>query len=47
MTEDDWLACNDPRRMLRFLLGTDHPRVQDVGAFPDCRGSDRRMRLFA
>jgi hypothetical protein len=33
--------------MLRFLLGTDHPRVQDVEAFPACRGSDRKLRLFA
>jgi hypothetical protein len=47
MTESEWLACKDPKRMLRFLLGTDHPRVQDVESFPDCKGSDRKMRLFA
>jgi hypothetical protein len=33
--------------MLRLLLGTDYPRVQDVEAFPDCKGSDRKLRLFA
>src|SRR5262249_8557480 len=33
--------------MIRFLLGTDHPRVQDVEAFPNCKGSDRKLRLFA
>jgi hypothetical protein len=33
--------------MLRLLLGTDQPRVQDVEAFPDCKGSDRKLRLFA
>jgi hypothetical protein len=47
MTEAEWVACTDPKPMLRFLLGTDHPRVQDVEAFPACRGSDRKLRLFA
>jgi hypothetical protein len=33
--------------MLRFLLGTSHPRIIDVEAFPDCKASDRKLRLFA
>jgi hypothetical protein len=33
--------------MLRFLIGTDQPRVMDVESFPDCKGSDRKLRLFA
>jgi hypothetical protein len=47
MTESEWDACTDPRRMLRFLIGTDAPRVEDVEAFPDCKTSDRKLRLFA
>jgi hypothetical protein len=33
--------------MLRFLLGTDAPWIADVESFPNCRGSDRKFRLFA
>src|SRR4029450_9954587 len=33
--------------MLRFLLSTDYPRVQDVESFPACKSSDRKLRLFA
>ena len=47
MDEQQWLACTDPTPMLRFLLGTDYPRVQAVEAFPDCQASDRKLRLFA
>jgi hypothetical protein len=47
MTEQDWLACADTTPMLRFLLGTNYPRVQAVETFPDCIGSDRKLRLFA
>jgi hypothetical protein len=47
MTEREWLACTVTTRMLRFLLGTDAPRVRDIEAFPACRGSDRKLRLFA
>src|SRR5262249_15815504 len=47
MTRREWLACTDPNPMLRFLLGTDSPRVQDVEAFPACKGSHRKLRLFA
>ena len=47
MTEKEWLECTDPKPMLRFLLGTNYPRVQDVDAFRDCKPSDRKLRLFA
>jgi hypothetical protein len=47
MTEREWLACSDPQRLVRFLLGTNHPRVQSVETFPDCIGSARKLRLFA
>jgi hypothetical protein len=47
MTESEWDACNKPTPMLRFLLGTDHPRVTDVEAFPNCKASARKLRLFA
>jgi hypothetical protein len=33
--------------MLRFLLGPCNPRVQDAESFPECQGSDRKLRLFA
>lgn len=33
--------------MLRHLIGTDEPRVQAVEAFPNARGSDRKLRRFA
>ena len=46
MTEEEWLACEDPKLMLRFLLGTNE-RVQDLVAFPRCKGSARKLRLFA
>jgi len=47
MTESKWLSCTDTSQMLRFLLGGDYPRVQDVESFPDCRASARKLRLFA
>ncbi len=47
MTESEWLACSRPTLMLRHLLGTDYPRVRDVEAFPNCKGSARQLRLFA
>lgn len=47
MTEQAWLTCTDPTPMLRFLLGTNYPRVEDVETFPDCKGSNRKLRLFA
>jgi hypothetical protein len=47
MTEDEWNACIEPRRMIRFLIGTDQPRVMDVPSFPACKASDRKLRLFA
>src|SRR4029077_4439132 len=47
MTELEWLNSTRTGPMLRFLIGTDPPRVQDIEAFPDCKGSDRKLRLFA
>lgn len=47
MTEEDWQNCGNPTSMLRFLIGTDDLRVQAVEAFPGCKGSDRKLRLFA
>jgi hypothetical protein len=47
VTEQEWLACTDPRPMLYLLLGANYPRVQDVEAFLGCKGSDRKLRLFA
>src|SRR5262245_62463682 len=47
MTEDQWFSSTEPTPMLRFPLGTNYPRVQAVEAFPDCRASDRKLRLFA
>lgn len=47
MPEKEWLVCTDPTPMLRFLLGTSQPRVQDIELFPACIGSDRKLRLFA
>jgi hypothetical protein len=47
MTESEWATCTRPDRMLRFLLGTDYPRIDAVESFPDCRASDRKLRLFA
>lgn len=44
--EADWQACVHPIRMMELLLGT-HERVQDLDSFPDCRFSDRKLRLFA
>src|SRR4029077_20322294 len=47
MTELEWLNSTRTGPMLRFLIGTDPPRVQDIEAFPDCKTSDRKLRLFA
>ena len=47
MTEAEWLAATDPQPMLRYLIGTNAPRVQDIDAFPDVRTSHRKLRLFA
>lgn len=48
MTESDWLAETDPAPMVRHLIGvTAFVRVQDATDFPNARGSDRKLRLFA
>lgn len=46
MTEAMWLRGTRPNPMLRYLIGTEG-RVQDVKEFPACKGSDRKLRLFA
>lgn len=52
MTETEWLTCDDPRRMLRFLTGD---RGVDMAwregplktvLLPQCRPSERKLRLF-
>jgi hypothetical protein len=49
VTEAEWLSCAETRPMLRYLLGLrpGELRVQDIEAFPACRASDRKLRLFA
>jgi hypothetical protein len=47
MTEAEWKVPHDPQSMIRYLIGCEAPRVQDVEAFPDSRGSERKLRLFA
>src|SRR5689334_474556 len=49
MTETEWLVCARTTPMLRFLLGLgpNELRVVDIKTFPACRGSDRKLRLFA
>lgn len=47
ITEADWQSCNDPNPMLRFLIGNNADRIMDVQSFPTCKGSDRKLRLFA
>jgi hypothetical protein len=47
MTEEEWLACVRTNAMLRYILGTNQPRVQDIQEFPNCKASDRKLRLFA
>src|SRR5262245_27287266 len=47
MTEAEWLACEDTKPMLRYLIGTDSQSVFQATSFPDARGSGRKLRLFA
>ncbi|VTR93810.1 Uncharacterized protein OS=Sorangium cellulosum (strain So ce56) GN=sce5710 PE=4 SV=1 [Gemmata massiliana] len=47
MIEEMWQSGEDPQPMLRYLIGTDEPRVQSVEAFLNTRGSGRKLRLFA
>lgn len=46
MTEAEWLACEDSDVMVRYLIGTNESPLF-IESFPDCRGSDRKLRLFA
>lgn len=50
MTEADWVAGADVRRMLEFLIGVNAVAGTPIGyrdSFPSCRGSQRKLRLFA
>jgi hypothetical protein len=47
MDELQWLGSDRPQSLLRFLLGTNAPRIIDVESFPNCRASARKLRLFA
>ena len=47
LTNSEWLAFTDPQPMLHFLIGSSFPRVQDLETFPSCKGSARKLRLFA
>jgi hypothetical protein len=56
MTEAEWLTCNDPDKMLNFLLGWPRTRGRRWPIFADpaqlreylrCKASDRKLRLFA
>ncbi len=42
MTEAEWLACDDPERMIRWLITDMHG-----GEWRPSRPSDRKLRLFA
>jgi hypothetical protein len=47
MTEAEWLACEDPGRMLAWLTGLAETDVQGKVYPPGARPSDRKLRLFA
>jgi hypothetical protein len=55
MTEQEWLACDDPAPMIDFSRGNmvskdlrlDSDRVVQVPDYPESNVSDRKLRLFA
>ena len=47
MNYHKWNESGDPKPMLGYLLGAGSARIQDVVAFPNCRTTDRKLRLFA
>lgn len=46
MTETEWLACDDPQRMLDFLVGNDANTAEGIGGGRIIL-SYRKLRLFA
>jgi hypothetical protein len=46
MTEAEWLASQNPRSMIRHLIGPDALRVQVADEESNCRASERKLRLF-
>lgn len=45
--EPTWLTSVDIKRLLVYVIGATFPRVQAIEAFPACKTSDRKLRLFA
>src|SRR5581483_1043029 len=55
MNEREWLKCTDPTKMLEFLRGKMASQdnrlpsgmVVQIPVYPECKVSDRKMRLFS
>lgn len=47
MNYQAWQDSQSPKPMLSHLLGVGEVRIRDIAAFPHCRTSARKLRLFA
>ncbi|WP_146118604.1 hypothetical protein [Blastopirellula marina] len=47
MNYQAWQDSQSPKPMLSHLLGVGEVRIRDITAFPHCRASTRKFRLFA